>query len=224
VPELLPRFTYGLPELNREQIQASVLVANPGCFATAAALALLPAAAAGWPVSFVAIDGKTGSSGAGAQPRETTHHPNRMNNFRAYQQLDHRHLPEIEGAWRAAGGSTGTELSFVPHMAPMVRGIFITAHLHLAHPIAEEEIRQQYASFYEPAPFVRIVDGSPSVTEVWGSNRCDLSLTVKGRTVVVCTAIDNLVKGAAGQAVQNANLMNRWQETAGLLAPAPRPV
>jgi N-acetyl-gamma-glutamyl-phosphate reductase len=223
-PDLLPQFVYGLPELNRERISSARLVANPGCFATAAALALLPAAAAGWPVRFVAVDGKTGSSGAGARLSQTTHHPYRANSFQAYRQLRHQHLPEITGAWQAAGGSHDTEISFVPHMAPMVRGIFVTAHLFLESEVSEPEVKARYQSFCAPAPFMRLVDGSPAVNQVWGSNRCDLSVTCCGRTVVVCAAIDNLVKGAAGQAIQNANLMNGWNETAGLLSPAPWPV
>jgi N-acetyl-gamma-glutamyl-phosphate reductase len=223
-PGLLQRFVYGLSELNRERIRSARLVANPGCFATAASLALVPAAAAGWPVRFVAVDGKTGSSGAGVRLSQTTHHPFRANSFQAYRQLRHQHLPEITGAWQAAGGSSETEISFVPHMAPMVRGIFVTAHLFVGSTVPEPEVVEQYRTFCATAPFMRLVDGSPAVNQVWGSNRCDLSVTCCDRTVVVCAAIDNLVKGAAGQAIQNANLMNGWEETAGLLAPAPWPV
>ena len=221
---MLGRFAYGLPELNRERITGTRLVANPGCFATGAQLAILPAAAAKVPLVALAIDGKTGSSGAGVTPRETTHHPNRANNFRAYKVLEHQHFPEILAGFHAAGGSEAVEVSFAPQMAPMVRGIFTTAHLFLEEPVPAATVRGWYESFYAGHPFVRLVEDSPGVADVWGTNRCDISLTVSGRRVVVCTAIDNLVKGAAGQAIQNANLMHGWAETTGLTTPAPFPV
>lgn len=222
--EYLGKFVYGLPELNRSAVKNARYVSNPGCLATGAQLAIIPAAASGVEIRFVAVDGKTGSSGAGAKPRETTHHPNRMNNFRAYMQLEHQHIPEITGGWSGAGGSSDTEIAFVPQMAPMVRGIFTTAYFFPTIPVSTEEVTGWYKKYYSNAPFVRIVDGSPSVAEVWGSNRCDLSVSCDGRKIVVCTAIDNLVKGAAGQAIQNANIMNGWDETAGLMMPAPSPV
>jgi N-acetyl-gamma-glutamyl-phosphate reductase len=220
-PDLLGLFVYGLPELNRSRIVESNRVANPGCFATGAQLAILPAAASGSPIQCIAVDGKTGSSGSGVVAKSTTHHPTRANNFRAYKQLGHQHFPEISAGWLEAGGMTDTEISFVPQSAPMVRGIFTTAHLFLDEPVPESTVRAWYADFYRDAPFVRIVEGTPELTAVWGTNRCDLSIAVSGRKVAVCTAIDNLVKGAAGQAVQNANLMSGWSETAGLNAPMP---
>ncbi len=223
-PALLGGFVYGLPELNREAIRSSRLIANPGCFATGAQLAVLPLAASGLGVEFVALDGKTGSSGAGVQARPTTHHPLRSNNFRAYRVGRHQHLPEIAAGWAGAGGSPETGLSFVPQMAPMVRGIFSTAHCWLREPLEEGQIERVYREYYRSAPVVRLVEDSPSVAEVWGTNRCDLSVRGEGRCVQVCTAIDNLVKGAAGQAIQNANLVRGWEETAGLTTPAPWPV
>ena len=223
-PWHLERFVYGLPEAARGRITGADLVANPGCFATGAQLAILPLASSAAIVRFVAIDGKTGSSGAGIRPSETTHHPNRMNNFRAYKILKHQHTPEILAGWLDAGGSPEAQITFAPHMAPMVRGIFTTAHVFSDTEVSPEEVKGWYEAYYRDAPFVRLVEDSPSVTEVWGTNRCDLSLTASGRRIVVCTAIDNLVKGAAGQAVQNANLMNGFEETAGLLMPPPSPV
>jgi N-acetyl-gamma-glutamyl-phosphate/LysW-gamma-L-alpha-aminoadipyl-6-phosphate reductase len=223
-PDRLASFVYGLPELHREDIRRATRIANPGCFATAASLALLPAAAAGWPVHGVAVDGMTGSSGAGVGPRPTTHHPLRANNLQAYKPLSHQHLPEIRQAWSAAGGDPVTGISFVPHMAPMVRGIAISAHLLLAEPLPESAVRRQYRSFYADAPFVRITASPPGVVDVWGSNRYHLCITARGAVVSVCGVLDNLVKGAAGQAVQNVNLMSGWQETTGLLAPVPCPV
>ena len=223
-PQLLDCFVYGLPELNRDRIRASQWIANPGCFATGGQLALLPLATLGESVEFAAVDGKTGSSGAGAQPGVTTHHPLRSNNFRAYRVGRHQHLPEITAGWMAAGGCPDLALSFVPQMAPMVRGIFTTAHIWLKAPASPDRVAEHYRNFYASAPMVRLVEDSPAVVEVWGSNRCDLSVHTQGRCVVVCTAIDNLIKGAAGQAIQNANLVQGWDESAGLLDPAPWPV
>ncbi len=223
-PALIPDFVYGLPELHRDLVAGARRIANPGCFATAAALALLPAAAAGWPVAGVALDGMTGSSGAGAAPRATTHHPLRASNLQAYRPLAHRHLPEIVQSWRLAGGDRETTISFVPHMAPLVRGIVVSAHLFLGHGVRTEEAAATYERFYEDAPFVRVLGEPPALPTVWGSNRCDVSVTARGRVVAVSAALDNLVKGAAGQALQNVNLMNGWDETTGLLAPVPSPV
>jgi N-acetyl-gamma-glutamyl-phosphate reductase len=223
-PELLDGFVYGLPELHRTAIANADRVANPGCFATAINLALIPAAACGWPVHCMAVDGMTGSSGAGAQPSPTTHHPYRAHNIEAYRPLDHQHLPEILQAWRAAGGGAETPLSFVPHRTPLVRGIAVSAHIFFDGTVDADEVFERYRTFYADAPFVRVISKPPAVVDVWGSNRCDLSVATSGRIVSVCTAIDNLVKGAAGQAVQNANLMNEWDETAGLLTPMPTPI
>jgi len=223
-PHLLNQFVYGLPELNKSTIAGARLTANPGCFATAAQLAVLPAAASGTEIKYCAIDGKTGSSGAGINPKMSTHHPLRMNNFAAYKTLAHQHLPEIRMGWKLAGGSGDACISFVPHMAPMTRGIFVTAHMFADSGLKHDEAGQWYESFYSDAPFVRIVDGSPQLTAVWGSNRCDISVNVADNCIAVCAAMDNLIKGASGQAVQNANIMNGFEETAGLTTPAPWPV
>jgi N-acetyl-gamma-glutamyl-phosphate reductase len=223
-PELLGGFVYGLPELNRGAIKGARLVANPGCFATSAQLALLPVAATKRAVRFVAVDAKTGSSGGGIKPAATTHHPNRMNNFSAYKQLTHQHFPEIRGGWAGAGGPPDTEISFVPQRAPMVRGIFTTAHFFMDGEVSADEAAGWYRDYYEDHPFVRVVERSPFVSNIWGTNMCDVSVTAAGRTVVASAAIDNLIKGAAGQAVQNANLQCGFEETAGLLTPAPTPI
>jgi N-acetyl-gamma-glutamyl-phosphate reductase len=223
-PTYLDTFVYGLPERNRDLISEANYVANPGCFATCAQLAILPIAAGPNEIGFVAIDSKTGSSGAGVTPKPTTHHPNRMNNFTAYKQLVHQHLPEILDTWTSQGGSADTPISFVPQMAPIVRGIFTTAHFFSTSPVTRQEVENWYTDFYKDAPFVRIVDGSPSITDIWGTNRCDIAVAAEGRKIVVTAAIDNLIKGASGQAIQNANLMCGFDETSGLLAPAPAPV
>ncbi len=223
-PALLERFVYGLPELNRDAIRGSRFIANPGCFATGSQLAILPMAAAPVEVRFVAVDAKTGSSGGGIRPAATTHHPNRMNNFSAYKILEHQHFPEIRMGWSGAGGADTAEISFAPQRAPLVRGIFVTAHFHLAEAVTEARVREWYERFYADHPFVRVVDKSPFVSDIWGTNMCDVSVTASGRCAVACAAIDNLMKGAAGQAVQNANLIGGLAETAGLLTPAPTPI
>ncbi len=220
----LGKFVYGLPEFHREEIQSARFVANPGCFATAAQLALLPLAGFEKQPRFVAIDGKTGSSGAGVRPRPTTHHPLRANNFQAYKPLHHQHFPEIQQGWSRIGGSARTEVSFVPQMTPLVRGIFVTVHAFYAEGVERQELLNRFREVYTEAPFVRVLSESPTVTDVWGTNRCDVSIHSRGACVLICAAIDNLVKGAAGQAVQNANLMSGWPEEAGLQIPPPRPI
>lgn len=222
-PALLDDFVYGLPELHRQQLAGTRRVANPGCFATAAALALLPFAAGSWRVQSIAITAMTGSSGAGISPRATTHHPLRASNLQAYAPLGHRHQPEIAQSWRAAGGQPEVPLGFVPYMAPIVRGIALCAQLTLAAPTTTAAVAEQLAAYYAEAPFVRVVDGPPGVRDVWGSNRCELAAVADGRLTAVTAALDNLVKGAAGQALQNLNLMNGWPETEGLLLPPPSP-
>lgn len=223
-PALLDQFVYGLPELNRDAIRSARYVANPGCFATASQLAILPMGGIDATVEFMAVDAKTGSSGGGIKPAATTHHPNRMNNFSAYKQFEHQHFPEIRAGWIGAGGSPDTEISFVPQRAPMVRGIFVTAHFFLKEAVDTQWAESIYKTYYERHPFVRIVDKSPFVSSIWGTNMCDISVVANGRSVVACSVIDNLLKGASGQAVQNANLMQQFDETEGLIYPAPMPV
>ena len=222
--DLLSAFVYGLPELNREQIKTARAVANPGCFATVSQLSLLPMGAAPVKTLFAAVDAKTGSSGGGIKPAATTHHPYRMNNFSAYKQFDHQHFPEIRGGWLSSGGAEDTEISFVPQRAPIVRGIFVSAHFFVEREVSAAEAAGWYREYYDGHPFVRIVEKSPFVSDIWGTNMCAVSVTAKGRKVAVCAAIDNLLKGASGQAVQNANLMLGFEETEGLLMPAPLPV
>ena len=173
-PERLGRAVYGLPELTRALLPGARFVASAGCFATAAILSIAPAAAAAWGLDSIAIAGMTGSSGAGAAPGAATHHPRRASNVEAYRPLDHQHLPEIAAAFAFAGGEPGVRLGFVPHRAPMVRGVYITAVLTGSTSVDEERAVERYRDFYRDAPFVRLLDRPPAVVEVWGSNRCDL--------------------------------------------------
>ncbi len=223
-PDLLSEFVYGLAEVNRPLIIGSDRVANPGCFATAIGLALAPAAGAGWGVRCVAVDGMTGSSGAGVKPGPTTHHPRRAHNIEAYRPLEHQHLPEIVQTWQSVGDGSSVPISFVPHRTPLVRGIAASCHLFVDPGVDAAGVSDRYRSYYAGAPFIRILDQPPAVVDVWGSNRCDLAIVARDGVVSVCSAIDNLVKGAAGQAIQNANLMNRWDETSGLQTPMPTPI
>lgn len=207
-------FAYGLTEINRHEVTKSRLVANPGCFATAVQLALLPLVKSGLLEDFVVVDAKTGSSGSGAVPRSTTHHPFRSSAFYAYKLLAHQHLPEIEQSLKGAGFSG--ETLFQVHSAPMTRGIFASQYAKVKRDVSIEELTYIYENFYEGSPFIRLRKGSPNVSWVAHTNFVDIGFGISGRNVAVFSAIDNLVKGAAGQAVQNMNLMMGFNEELGL--------
>jgi LysW-gamma-L-alpha-aminoadipyl-6-phosphate/LysW-L-glutamyl-5-phosphate reductase len=214
--ELQSEFVYGLTEVNREAIKRARLVSNPGCFATATLMALAPLVASGLIEGRVVVDAKTGSSGSGAKPAANTHHPQRANSFYAYKPFAHQHVPEIEQALRSVGDWTN-ELVFMTHSLPVSRGIFASAYVEAKREMTTAEVRSLFAEFYEGSFFVRLVEGSPDINWVKTSNFCDLGFAARGRQVAVFSAIDNLVKGAAGQAVQNMNLMFGFDERDGLL-------
>jgi LysW-gamma-L-alpha-aminoadipyl-6-phosphate/LysW-L-glutamyl-5-phosphate reductase len=227
-PELLGAFVYGLPELNRDRIRQARCVASPGCFATAIELSLLPLAKAGLLEGVVPVEGITGSSGSGMAPSASTHHPVRANNLRTYRPLEHQHIPEIEETLSQAG-ARDLELRFVPVSAPLGRGIFATSFVDLPESVTEERLRRMYEECYEDEPFVRVPRRRlPEVAAVSGSNHAEVGVavgpSVKGRRMAaVFGAIDNLVKGGAGQAIQNMNLMLGLPETASLEDPGPWP-
>ncbi|HNB73844.1 MAG TPA: N-acetyl-gamma-glutamyl-phosphate reductase [Acidobacteriota bacterium] len=210
------QFVYGQPELFVEQIREARLVASPGCFATAVILALYPLAAAGL-IDHAVVNAVTGSSGSGIKVKEKTHHPFRMDSFYAYEPFVHRHIPEIK---QAIFFRTGHNVDFVfqPHSGPFVRGIFVTAVVTMPKDYTTAELQNLYRELYESKPFVRFTDHSPNVKFVRGTNFCDLSIKSNGHHVIVMAAIDNLVKGGAGQAVQSFNLMKGFDETTGLMA------
>lgn len=214
--ELQREFVYGLTEINREQIAKARLISNPGCFATATLLGLAPLVANNLIKGRVTVDAKTGSSGSGAKPASNTHHPQRMNSFYAYKPFTHQHVPEIEQALREVGDWT-SELVFMTHSLPVARGIFASIYVETVAALIEQEAQKIFADFYRDSFFVRLVKGSPDINWVKTSNFCDLGLAVRGRQLVVFSALDNLVKGAAGQAVQNMNLMFELEEKAGLM-------
>lgn len=209
-------FVYGLTETNREAIKQARLIANPGCFATATLLGLAPLVANGVISGRVVVDAKTGSSGSGAKAAANTHHPQRMNSFYAYKPFTHQHVPEIEQELEHVGDWT-SELVFMTHSLPVARGIFASIYAEAKNEITEAEVRKIFADYYRESFFVRLVDGSPDINWVKTTNFCDLGFAVRGKQIVIFSAIDNLVKGAAGQAVQNMNLMFGLDEKTGLM-------
>jgi N-acetyl-gamma-glutamyl-phosphate/LysW-gamma-L-alpha-aminoadipyl-6-phosphate reductase len=216
-PEYLGKFVYGCPEVARQKIVGSKRIANPGCFATALNLALLPLAGLG--VRFVAVSAATGSSGSGAKAQAGTHHPERSGDFRAYKVLTHQHQAEVSGLL-AANGLPDLHLAFVPHSAPIVRGIFATVQFELPKGLDKAKLKDRYKDFYKDAPFIRMLDDSPRVAAVTGTNMTDIAVHADGHSAVVLAALDNLGKGMAGQAIQNLNLALGLEETCGLWRPA----
>jgi len=210
-PELLGSFVYGLPELNRERIRRSRRIASPGCFATAVELSLLPLARAGLLGGVVHVQGITGSSGSGVSPSAGTHHPVRAGNLRTYKPLEHQHLPEIAQAL-ADAGARELELRFVPVSAPLARGILATSFVELPEEWTEARLQALYREAYEKEPFVRVPRRRlPEVAAVSGCNFAEVGVaagpSARGqRTAVVLGALDNLVKGGAGQAIESMNL------------------
>jgi len=211
-PEIRSKFCYGLPEVvGLEKISNSRLIANPGCYATACILAIAPLI--NHFQASVFFDAKSGTSGAGRALSETTHHPLMHSNFSAYKVLQHRHEPEIQQV-------IGQDLkcSFVPHLIPVTRGIFVTAHLELSQAVEEKTILSLYHEFYAGKHFIRL--RQPQLEAVATSNFCDIAVACRGNRIVAMSALDNLVKGMAGQAIQNMNLMCGLTDTTGLLFPA----
>lgn len=215
-------FVYGLTETNREAIRSANYIANPGCFATATLLALAPMVKSGLLKGKIVVDAKTGSSGSGVKPAANTHHPQRMNSFYAYKPFVHQHVPEIEQHLNTIG-EFSQPLVFMTHSLPVSRGIFASCYLETNVNLTNEDAFNLYRHFYEVSPFIRLVDGSPDINWVKNTNFCDIAINVSGSNVVVFSAIDNLVKGAAGQAVQNMNLMFGFDERTGLMFPGSNP-
>ena len=213
-PELLAQAVYGLPERYREEIRHADLVANPGCFPTAALLALAPLAREGV-IDDVVIDAKSGVSGAGRSPSERTHFVTVDENVSAYGVPRHRHTPEIEQELEALGADV--RVTFTPHLVPLDQGELLSCYVTTRNG-DDVDLAALYASFYDGEPFVEITSGPPGVRDVRETNICRLSVHRDVRTgrVIVFAAIDNLWKGAASQAVQNLNLMFGLAETEGI--------
>jgi N-acetyl-gamma-glutamyl-phosphate reductase len=207
-------FTYGLPELNREQIKMSNSIANPGCFATAIQLGLLPLAKAGI-LSNVYTTGITGSTGAGQSLSTTSHFSWRANNIQPYKTLTHQHLAEIGASlMQLQPAFQESDLNFVPWRGDFTRGIFVSSQVNCEESI--EELKVLYNECYRTHPFVIVSESPISLKQVVNTNKAVIQLEKVGRKLVVHTAIDNLLKGASGQAVQNMNLLFGWDETTGL--------
>lgn len=207
-------FVYGAPELNREQIKGCRCVANPGCFATSINLALIPLAAAGILPEEVTVTGITGSTGAGQKPTNDTHFSNRTANLSNYKVFTHQHLGEIGETVVAAGGSVNTDIAFVPVRGCHTRGIISDVVVRLDESL--EEIVEIFKSYYASHPFVCVSDKPVYMKQVVNTNYCFLSLQKEGRKLLITSVVDNLLKGASGQAVQNMNLMFGLDEMEGL--------
>ncbi len=210
---------YGLCELFRAQIAGASLVANPGCYPTAVALALAPLLSGGGatPGGQIIVDAKSGVSGAGRDPKPELHFPEANESITAYKVGVHQHTGEILQTAAALAGRE-TPVLFVPHLIPMDRGILATAYVPLAGEMTTEELKKLYADFYGGERFVRVRtdDGIPATKHVFNTNCCDIAVRAVGRTAVVVACIDNLIKGASGQAVQNMNILFNLDEASGL--------
>jgi N-acetyl-gamma-glutamyl-phosphate reductase len=222
---LQKQFVYGLTEVNRDQIRKSNRIANPGCFATALELGLYPFVKSQLISGKIIADLKTGSSGSGAKATANTHHPKRVNSFYAYKTFEHQHQPEVEQLLSSVDPewSASSELIFQAHSIPVVRGIFASIYLTTRGLITTEQVGEIVRRYYGDEFFIRLVDGSPDINWVKNTNFVDIGWAARGNSVIVFVALDNLVKGAAGQAIQNMNLMFGLQERAGLVFPGTNP-
>jgi N-acetyl-gamma-glutamyl-phosphate/LysW-gamma-L-alpha-aminoadipyl-6-phosphate reductase len=231
-PDLLQKSVLGLPELHRKEIEKAELIAVPGCMANAAILGLVPVVAKGLvKTNPIVIDAKIGSSGGGSSPTLEGYHPERYSVVRPYMAVGHRHIAEIE---QEVGSIANDEviISFTPHAVNMVRGILCTIHTFQKSKIENKDIWRAYRDFYGNEPFVRLVKdptilhGLPDPKTLIGSNYCDVGFEIDehAERLVVFSAIDNLIKGAAGNAVQCMNLMMGFDETSGLKMPGIHPV
>jgi len=207
-------FVYGLPELNREEIVKATRVANPGCFATAIQLALFPLAAAGLLTDEIHVNAITGSTGAGVKPTETSHFSWRNNNISIYKAFNHQHLEEIGQSLRQLQPGFQKSLNFIPVRGNFTRGIYATTYTTCA--LTLEEARKLYADFYKDAAFTFVVTKNPDMKQVVNTNKGIVYLEKHGDKLLIVSMIDNLLKGASGQAVQNMNLMFGLDEKTGL--------
>ena len=220
-PQLLLKAVYGLPELHRAEIPGASIIAAPGCYPTGAILALAPAVRAGLIHPDIIIDSKSGVSGSGRALTVSTHYAEAVDNVRAYSLGGHRHLPEMVQELEFLTSGASLAITFVPHIVPMSRGILSTCYAKLKNDkLTKEKVRELYLAFYKDEPFVKVVNAPPETKQTWGSNFCLIYPTVDSRTgrLIVVSCIDNLAKGAAGQAVQDMNIMFGFPETAGLEA------
>ena len=208
-------FIYGLPELNKAEIKSANYIANPGCFATAIQLALLPLAAANALQNSIHINATTGSTGAGVQPSATTHNSWRNNNMSHYKAFGHQHLGEIHRSLSDVQKDFDQEVLLIPNRGDFTRGIFAT--LYTKTTLSLDSLVKIFEEFYESAPFVVVTTSEINLKQVVQTNKCIISLEKKGDYVLITSIIDNLLKGASGQAIQNMNLMFGFEETEGIV-------
>ena len=207
-------YVYGLPEINKERIAKAQHVANPGCFATCIQLGLLPAANMGLITEDVAVNAITGSTGAGQKPTATTHFSWRMGNMSIYKAFNHQHVPEIKQSLRQVQGHLDADIDFIPYRGDFARGIFATEVIKTDKPL--EEIVEGYKAFYKDARFTHYVDKAIDMKQVVNTNKALVHCDKYGDKLLVTSTIDNLLKGAVGQAVQNMNIMFGIDEATGL--------
>ena len=219
-PRLLDGAVYGLTEIHRDEISQTKIVGNPGCYPTAAILALAPAVAEGFVEHSFIVDAKSGISGGGRSLRLDNHYSEVNESVHAYAVSGHRHVPEMVQELSAIAG-TAVSVTFVPHLVPMTRGILATCYATLKESVTQAQLVDLYQSAYANDPFVLVTDAPPRTKWTYSSNYCALNATLNetGDVVIVTAALDNLVKGAAGEALQNANVMMGIEETTGLSAP-----
>ena len=217
-PQHIASAVYGLPEMYRDEIAMTKLVANPGCYPTGAILGLAPAVRSGMIEPDIIVDAKSGVSGAGRSADVRFNFSELNDSMSAYALGGHRHAPEMQQELNALSRSGGITLTFVPHLAPMTRGILGTYYAKLRGNFSAEHVKKVYRAYYFASAFVRVVDTPPATKQTWGSNEVRIYANVDPNTnrLIVITALDNLVKGAAGAAVQNMNIMQGFPETAGL--------
>lgn len=207
-------FVYGLPELNKERIKQAKRIANPGCFATAIQLALLPLANAQLLNTEVHVNAITGSTGAGVKPSATSHFSWRENNISVYKAFEHQHLGEIRQSLTQLQNNFSEEINFIPVRGNFTRGIFASIYLNFEG--SEEDARKLYEDFYKNSPFVIVTDKNPDLKQVVNTNKCVLYVEKHGNKLLILSCIDNLVKGASGQAIHNLNLIFGLDEREGL--------
>ena len=207
-------FVYGLPEINKDKIQSASFIANPGCFATAISLAILPLAQAGFLLEDVHVNAVTGATGAGTSLSKTTHFTWRDNNFSAYKSFEHQHLQEIGQSLKQLQENHSAAINFIPNRGNFSRGIHATAYTKFEGEL--EEAKLMYSEFYKNAAFTFVTEEELHLKQVVNSNKCLLSLQKFDDKLLITSVIDNLLKGASGQAVQNMNLMFGFEEKTGL--------
>lgn len=208
------QFVYGLPELNKERIKAAEYIANPGCFATCIQLALLPLAKNQMIHENVMVNAITGSTGAGVKPGATSHFSWRNNNMSIYKPFAHQHVPEIKQSLRQLQCSFNSDIDFIPYRGDFARGIFATIVLHSK--VSEENIIRMFTEFYADDPFVHVTEKNLDLKQVVNTNKCLIHIEKHEDKLLIISCVDNLLKGASGQAVQNMNLLFGLDETSGL--------